>query len=111
MIMQNQYVVVLVTAPSKSIAEQIAQELLNQDLIACANLMAPVQSYYTWQGEKKADEEVLMLLKTRADLFTDKLVPAIQALHPYEVPEIIALPILMGAQNYLGWIEEVTSER
>lgn len=111
MIMQNQYVVVLVTAPSKSIAEQIAQELLNQDLIACANLMAPVQSYYTWQGEKKADEEVLMLLKTRADLFTDKLVPAIQVLHPYEVPEIIALPILMGAQNYLGWIEEVTSER
>ncbi len=108
--MQNQFVVVLVTAPSKSIAEQIAQALLNQHLIACANLMAPVKSYYTWQGETKADEEVLMLLKTRADLFTDKLIKAIQALHPYEVPEIIALPILMGAQNYMDWIEEVTSE-
>jgi periplasmic divalent cation tolerance protein len=103
-------VVVLVTAPSKSIAEQIAQTLLNQDLIACANFMAPVQSYYTWQGETKVDEEVLMLLKTRTDLFTDKLVPAIQALHPYEVPEIIALPILMGAPDYLDWIDEVTNK-
>ena len=108
--MQNQFVVVLVTAPTKSIAEQIAKTLLDQDLIACANLMAPVQSYYTWQGETKADEEVLMLLKTRADLFTDKLVPAIQALHPYEVPEIIALPILMGAPDYLDWIDEVTNK-
>ena len=108
--MQNQYVVVLVTAPTKSLAEQIAKTLLDQDLIACANLMAPVQSYYTWQGETKADEEVLMLLKTRADLFSDKLVPAIQALHPYEVPEIIALPILMGAPDYLDWIDEVTNK-
>jgi|PlaIllAssembly_1097288.scaffolds.fasta_scaffold569328_2 periplasmic divalent cation tolerance protein len=108
--MQNQYVVVLVTAPTKSLAEQIAKTLLDQDLIACANLMAPVQSCYTWQGETKADEEVLMLLKTRADLFSDKLVPAIQALHPYEVAEIIALPILMGAPDYLDWIDEVTNK-
>ena len=108
--MQNQFVVVLVTAPTKSIAEQIAKTLLNQDLIACANLMAPVQSFYTWEGETKADAEVLMLLKTRADLFTDKLVPAIQALHPYEVPEIIALPILMGAPDYLDWIDKVTNK-
>jgi periplasmic divalent cation tolerance protein len=49
-------------------------------------------------------------LKTRADLFTDKLVPAIQALHPYEVPEIIALPILMGAPDYLDWIDKVTNK-
>ena len=57
------------------------------------------------------DKEVLMVLKTRADLFQDKLVPAIEALHPYEVPEIIAVPIEMGAQNYMNWLEEATSKK
>jgi len=109
--MQSKFVVVLVTVPSKDIGERIANELLEQGLIACANLIESVKSFYTWQEEMHKDEEVLMVLKTRADLFQDKLVPAIQTLHPYEVPEIIALPIEMGAQNYLNWMEEVTSDQ
>jgi len=106
--MQSKFVVVLVTVPSKEAGECIARGLLEQELIACANLIESVQSFYTWQGEMHIDKEVLMVLKTRADLFQDKLVPAIQTLHPYEVPEIIAIPIEMGAQNYLNWMEDVT---
>ena len=106
--MQSEFVVVLVTVPSKDLGERIAKWLLEQGLIACANLIESVRSLYSWQGEIQIDKEVLMVLKTRADLFQDKLVPAIQTLHPYEVPEIIAIPIEMGAQNYLNWMEEVT---
>lgn len=107
--MHRKFTVVLVTVPSEEAGERIAKALLEQELIACANLIAPVQSFYTWQGEMHSDNELLMVLKTRADLFQDKLVPAIQMLHPYEVPEIIAIPIEMGAQSYLNWMEEVTS--
>lgn len=109
--MQSKFVVVLVTVPSKDLGDRIAKALLEQGLIACANLIESVQSYYTWQGELHIDKEVLMVLKTRADLFQDKLVPAIQVLHPYDVPEIIAVPIEMGAQNYMNWMEEVTKKK
>jgi periplasmic divalent cation tolerance protein len=109
--MKEKFLVVYVTTPSKEVGERIARVLLEQRLIACANLIMPVQSFYTWQGESQADEEVLMILKTRADLFQSELIPAIQAIHPYQVPEIIALPILMGAQSYLNWMEEATREQ
>jgi len=108
--MQRKFVVVFVTVPSREIGERIAKALLEQRLIACANLIEPVQSFYTWQGEMHVDKELLMVLKTRGDLFQEKLVAAIQMLHPYDVPEIIAMPIEMGAQNYLNWMEGVTSE-
>jgi periplasmic divalent cation tolerance protein len=107
--MQKKFTVVLVTVPSKEIGERIAKALLERELIACANLLESIQSFYTWQGEMHIDNELLMVLKTRADLFQEKLVPAIQSLHPYDVPEIIAIPIEMGAQSYLNWMEEVTS--
>jgi periplasmic divalent cation tolerance protein len=109
--MKDKFVVVFVTAPSKEAGERIAKALLEQRLIACANLMAPVRSFYTWHGETKADEEVFMIMKTRADLFQSELIPAIQALHPYDVPEIIALPIVMGADSYLNWMDVVTSKK
>lgn len=108
--MEYHYLVVYVTVPSHEVGEGIARALLQQHLIACANLIAPVQSLYTWKGDLNVDEEVLMVLKTRAELFQDRLVPSIQALHPYEVPEIIAVPVLMGAPAYLEWIDEVTEE-
>jgi periplasmic divalent cation tolerance protein len=106
--MKDKFVVVFVTAPTKEVGERIARVLLEQRLIACANLITHVQSFFTWEGETKADEEVLMILKTRATLFQAELIPIIRALHPYEVPEIIAMPIVMGADSYMNWIEEVT---
>ncbi len=100
------YVVVLVTAPSREVARQIADTLLEKKLVACVNIVAPIESLYTWRGERCTDEEVLLLIKTRANLFTEQLVPAIKAIHPYEVPEIIALPIVAGSGDYLAWIDE-----
>lgn len=106
--MNSQAVLVLITAPSEAVASEIANALLDQKLAACVNLMAPVNSLYTWQGKIHNDQEVLMLVKSRLEIFTDRLVPAVRAIHPYETPEIIALPILAGFQGYLDWIEAST---
>ena len=104
--MDNQYIIVFITAPTKEVGEQIAGALLDWKLAACVNLISPIRSLYIWEGNLNADEEVLLVVKTRADLFADQLVPAVKAIHPYKVPEIIALPIVMGSSDYLEWIEE-----
>ncbi len=102
--MNDQAIVVLVTAPSKEVGRQIAQSLLEQKLAACVNILAPVNSLYMWEGKLCDDEEALLVIKTRAALFQERLVPAVRAVHPYQVPEIIALPVEMGWQPYLDWI-------
>jgi periplasmic divalent cation tolerance protein len=104
-----QYVVVLITAPSTEVAQQIAAALVEQRLAACVNQLTPIQSQFIWQGKVNNEEEVLLMVKTRADLFKEQLIPAVLAVHPYEVPEIIALPIVMGLDSYLDWIAEVTA--
>jgi len=101
-------IVVLITAPSKEVGKQIARALLEQELAACVNIISSIDSLYTWEGKICDDEEVLLVVKSRAELFEDQLVPAVQVIHPYQVPEIIALPIKMGAKSYLDWIEAVT---
>ena len=101
-------IVVLITAPSKEVGKQIARVLLEQELAACVNIISSIDSIYSWEGKICNDEEVLLVVKSRAELFENQLVPAVQAIHPYRVPEIIALPIKMGAKSYLDWIEAVT---
>ena len=95
--------VVLVTCPDAAVAESIARDLVERRLAACGNVTAPVTSVYRWKGEIHREGEVLLLVKTRRDLVPD-CVPAIRALHPYEVPEIVALPIIAGFREYLEWI-------
>lgn len=107
--MQERYVLVMITTPSREIGEQIANHLLEKRLAACVNLVAPIHSRYVWEGKVNAEEETLLLVKSRTDLFDGQLVPAVKSLHPYQVPEIIAFPIRMGSQSYLDWIDEVTS--
>ena len=107
--MDNQYVIAFITTPTKEVGEKIANALLDKKLAACVNLISPIRSLYIWNGSTNTDEETLLVVKTRADLFTDQLIPAVKAVHPYEVPEIIALPIVMGSSDYLQWIEAVTS--
>ena len=68
-----------------------------------------VNSLYIWEGKIHDDEEALLVVKTRSELLQEGLIPAVKAAHPYEVPEIIALPIVAGLEAYLGWIEEVTN--
>jgi periplasmic divalent cation tolerance protein len=106
--MQAETIVVLITAPSREVAEKIARVLLEGRLVACVNIVAAIDSFFWWQGAIQSEQEVLLIAKSRADLFAEGIVPAVRANHPYDVPEIIALPILMGSQAYLDWIKEET---
>jgi periplasmic divalent cation tolerance protein len=106
--MDKEYIIVLITTPSMEVGEKIAVALLEKKLAACVNMMAPIFSLYTWEEEINRDDEVLLIVKSRADLFESDLIPVVQAVHPYDIPEIIALPILMGSANYLAWIDDVT---
>jgi periplasmic divalent cation tolerance protein len=104
------HLVVFITTPSVEIGQKIADALVDQGLAACVNILSPVNSIYLWQGKKQSEEETLLIVKTTQDLFSGKLVPLVQAMHPYDVPEIIALPIVLGSENYLNWIDESTNK-
>lgn len=108
-IMEFKHIVVLVTVPSEEVGVQIASTLLESNLAACVNMITPIRSLYTWKGNVCDDAELLLIIKSQAELFENQLVPTIQAVHPYQVPEIIALPILIGSKSYLDWIDESTS--
>ena len=107
--MPDEFIVVLITAPSLQAGQDIAHLLVESKLAACVNILPAVHSIYSWKGSIQSDEEVLLLAKSRAELFADRLLPAIKAAHPYQVPEIIALPVLMGLPAYLDWIATETS--
>ena len=98
-------IVVLVTARNARECARIARRLLDQRLIACANLVPQVRSLYTWKGKTADEKECLMLLKSNRELFP-ALRAEVEKLHSYSVPEIIALPIIDGEPNYLDWIAE-----
>ncbi len=103
-------VVALSTCASAEEAGKIARALVDQRLAACVNILSPVQSVYRWKGAVEEAAEWLLVIKTRRVLF-DEVQKAIRALHSYEVPELIALPIVAGAQNYLDWIDAETPVR
>lgn len=103
------YIVALVTVPSEEVGTAVAQALLDRRLVACVNIVPAVNSLYVWEGELCSDDELLLIIKSKAALF-DELASVVQDVHPYEVPEIIALPIVAGSQDYLDWIEKVTGD-
>jgi periplasmic divalent cation tolerance protein len=105
--MQEQLIVVLITAPSALVGEQIAQALVEKRLAACVNQAGAVQSLYHWQGAVHQDEETLLIVKSRMDLF-EQLALVVKSLHPYDIPEIIALPVATGLSDYMNWIVEST---
>lgn len=104
--MDKDFILVFITTPSIDIAKDIAHRLVEDRLAACVNMLSPIRSFYIWQGEKNDDTEVLLIVKSRAAIFQDLLVPAVRSIHPYEVPEILAVPLLMGSQDYLDWMDE-----
>lgn len=106
--MKSETVVIMMTAPNEEIAEKIAEILVESKLAACVNISSPIRSIYSWEGKIIRDDEVLMIAKTRADLFGEEFIQAVKSNHPYQVPEIIALPILHGSADYLEWISDVT---
>ncbi|XHH07540.1 MAG: divalent-cation tolerance protein CutA [Candidatus Bathyarchaeia archaeon] len=99
----NGYIMVYVTTSSKSEAEKIAQTLLSERLIACANILGPVSSHFHWNGKIDSAEEYLMIMKSRADLFA-ALESRVRVLHSYEVPEVLAVPIVDGSKGYFDWM-------
>jgi periplasmic divalent cation tolerance protein len=101
--LEDSYVIIMVTTASKGEAETIARRLLKAKLIACANILGPVSSYFHWSGKVERAEEYLLLMKSRQDLF-EVLLKKVKALHSYEVPEILALPIAKGSKEYLEWL-------
>lgn len=108
---ETEFCLVLVTAPSEEVARKIASNLLAKKLAACVNLVPPVSSLYHWKGEIVEDQETLMIVKCRSELFEGEVVAAVKQIHPYEVPEIIALPVVKGAPDYLDWMRGVTAGR
>ncbi len=100
--------VVWVTVPDHETALSIAHAVVDDKLAACANILPGVTSIYTWQGKKEKSQEELLMIKTRSTL-VEAIIAKIKSIHPYEVPEIIAMPIAQGNAAYLQWIEEETS--
>jgi periplasmic divalent cation tolerance protein len=101
-------VVVLVNAASADEADAIARALVDERLVACANIVSPIRSVYRWKGEVETATEHLMIIKTRANLVA-KVEARVKELHSYEVPEVIALPIIAGSKSYLDWVFESTA--
>ena len=101
-----QYGIVLVTVASLAQGETIAQVLLAEKLAACVNLL-PVDSWYWWENKINRDREYQLLIKTKLSLFS-QVREQIKTLHNYEVPEIIAIPIVAGSQSYLNWLDDNT---
>lgn len=102
------YVQVLTTAGSEEAAERIAAALLERRLAACVQVLGPIVSHYRWQGKLEREREWQCLAKTEARLY-EEVEAAIRAVHSYEEPEILAIPVLAGSAGYLGWVSENVS--
>lgn len=103
--MADLHLLVLTTVPDRATAERIASTLIDEQLGGCVTLVPGVVSMYRWEGEMKQVEEVQLIIKTRADCYP-RLEQRLGALHPYEVPEILALAVHTGAHNYFRWLDE-----
>ncbi len=101
---QHSYIVVFITTKDTEEAERIARTLLKRRQAACVNILPQVNSHFWWQNKLNSGQESLLVVKTRDSLLPE-IVKSVKKLHSYEVPEIIALPIVGGNQDYLDWIE------
>jgi periplasmic divalent cation tolerance protein len=105
----EEYIVVFCTVPDEKTGQDLAAKLVEERLAACVNLNGGITSFYWWQDKIEKDSENLLIIKTRRELFPE-LEAKIRSLHPYQVPEIIALPILQGHPPYLDWIRAETGQ-
>jgi periplasmic divalent cation tolerance protein len=104
LLLATDYIIVLVTTGSKDEAEKITLHLLNDKLIACANIVAPVTSFFRWSGKVERAEECLVLMKSRRELF-GRLTEVVKMIHSYDVPEILAVSVADGSRTYMDWLE------
>ena len=108
MTVEDPLIVVLCTVPDEATAERLAKGLVEERLAACVNAIPGVKSFYRWQGKVETDTETQLLIKTRSERF-DELAAWISANHPYEVPELVAIPADRVSDAYLAWAVEQTS--
>ena len=108
--MDSDYIVVLTNLPDTESAHKLARQLVEVRLAACVNVLSPCTSIYHWQEKIETEKEVPLIIKSKREDY-GMLEQAIRESHPYEVPEIIALPVVEGLPAYLNWIGEVSSTR
>lgn len=101
------HIVVLITVSSPEEGEKIAKALVEKRVAACVNIVPGLRSIYHWQGKICDDKELLLVAKTTGTLF-ERLEKEVKSLHSYKIPEIVALPIIKGSDDYLSWIDENT---
>ena len=99
------HTVIFVTVPDKKQARQIANKLIKTKLAACVNIIPGVESLFSWKGKIDSAKELLLIIKSEKSKLP-KIIKTVKSLHSYEVPEIIALPIIAGNKEYLSWIDE-----
>lgn len=100
-----EHAVVLMTAPDAAAAERIARALVDERLAACVNIVPEVRSVYRWEGKVEESREVMLVAKTRQSLF-GRLEARVRELHPYDVPEIVSIPLTDGSRPYLSWLDQ-----
>jgi len=99
------YIVIFVTAANKKEAGNIAEQLIKNKLAACVNITSEIESVFWWQGEIDRSKETLLVIKSKKSKLPG-IIKMVKSLHSYDLPEIIALPIVAGEKNYLRWIDE-----
>ena len=105
---ENHLIVILCTVPDEATAQKLARGLVEKRLAACVNAIPGVKSFYRWQGKLATDPEIQLLIKTRHGRFGE-LAAWIKANHPYDLPEIVAIPAERVSEEYLAWVLEQTS--
>ena len=105
MALEDHFQLVLCTCPDQDSAQLIAEQLVEAKLAACVNILPGILSIYRWQGAVESAEEMILLIKTTTEDY-EQVERAVSELHPYELPEVIAIPIENGLEKYLRWIED-----
>ena len=105
----TEYIQVVTTTEQREDAERIARALVEERLAACVQVVGPITSTYRWRGTIETAQEWQCWAKSRHDLY-DAIEKTISRLHPYEVPEILAVPVLAGSASYLAWLNEQVAE-
>jgi periplasmic divalent cation tolerance protein len=103
----EEYIQVFTTAEKKEDAERIAKNVVEKRLAACVQIIGPASSTYWWKNNVETSSEWLIIMKTKKNVYP-KLEKSIKELHPYEVPEILAMPVVAGSKQYLEWLDNET---
>lgn len=106
--MDEAFIIVFITAANRVEAEQIGKFLVEKNLAACCNIIDPIFSIFHWEEKTCQESEVLLIIKTVKDRFND-IITEVKKLHSYETPEIIALSVVAGSEDYLNWVKKETN--